>query len=266
MKNTKKIDLQLPNNTTSDKVLFLEIKKDSYTIRVGKNCKIILIEDIKTKKTPNTQVNLIIDEGTEVEYYSIQDKKYNNFVIERKAELKKDANIIWYDINLNNSEGSSKIFTSLNGKNAKAIVYGVFIANEEKKLIISHTTLHNAPNTTSKMESKIILDDSAKADYKGLISIPHKYSNCSGEERTNVLLLSPDAKIETLPELDIGNNQVKCTHSVSISHLDKEKMFYLNSRGVDPKMAEQMLTTAFLSPIVDTIKNDTIKRMLNIQS
>lgn len=249
------IKLHIDNKITKPAELFLI---------VGKNSQVSFLEELKSKKIANFRIKLLVDEGAEVSYYAVQNNQ-TNFVIDRKATIKKNAKITWYDINLNDSEGTTEIFTSLDGGNAQSIVYGIFMANKEKKLNVTHTTQHNAPDTISRMESKIILNDSARADYKGLISIPHQHPNCRGEENTIVLLLSPNAKIETLPELDIGNNLVKCTHAVSISYLDKEKMFYLNSRGVDPKEATQILTTAFLTPIVDTIKNDTIRQILNTQ-
>lgn len=258
----KTFDLKISNNTKSEEPLILEINKENFSIKVERNCSVILIEDLGTKA--NTTINLTIAENAVVEYYSIRKDERTDLCLERNATVGRNSTIVWYDINLNNSAGTSKIFTTLSGENARATTYGLFTADQEKKMTISHTTKHQAPRTTAEMLSRLILRDKAIVDYHGLISIPHRYPHCHGAESTGVLLLSADARVNALPELDIGNSQVSCTHAVTISRLDQEKMFYLNSRGVEPEAAEKLLTTAFLAPIVDTIKNDTIKRMLNL--
>ena len=261
MTRKKTFDLEIADNTKSEEPLFFGIDKENYSIRVGRNCAVILIESLKTEKNA-VVVNLVIEENAVVEYFSIRNEKKTDLCLKRSAVVGRNASIIWYDINLNDSTGISEIFTELSGENAHSATFGLFTADQEKKMTIKHTTEHRAPRTVSEMRSRLILHDRAFVDYHGKILIPHRYTDCRGSESTDVLLLSPDARINALPELDVGNSQVNCSHAVTISRPDKEKIFYLNSRGVGPEAAEEILTVAFLAPIVDTVKNGTIRRIL----
>ena len=76
------------------------------------------------------------------------------------------------------------------------------------------------------------------------------------------LLLSPDAEIDTKPELEIFADDVKCSHGATIGELDAEQLFYLRSRGIPDQEARAILVRAFLAEALDPVTNDTARALL----
>jgi len=77
------------------------------------------------------------------------------------------------------------------------------------------------------------------------------------------LLLSKDAQVDTKPQLEIFADDVKCTHGAAIGQLDEDELFYLESRGINPALAKNMLTYGFAEEVIARIKIDSIKRELD---
>ncbi|MEK7643827.1 MAG: hypothetical protein AAB390_00815 [Patescibacteria group bacterium] len=89
MTRKKTFDLEIADNTKSEEPLFFGIDKENYSIRVGRNCAVILIESLKTEKNA-VVVNLVIEENAVVEYFSIRNEKKNRFVPEKKRRCRQE--------------------------------------------------------------------------------------------------------------------------------------------------------------------------------
>lgn len=176
-----------------------------------------------------------------------------NNKVKRIARVSAGAEIIWFDINKNKS-AESEIITKLVGPGARAETYGIFYGQGDAQFTISHRTEHLAPNTHSTMETKGVLDDKSRASYTSLIKIHPGMNGCTGHERADTLLLSRDAHVDAIPELEIGNNDVQCTHAVTTTRLSPEKLFYLGGRGLTNEEAKEMLVEAHLAGVRKKIK------------
>ena len=104
---------------------------------------------------------------------------------------------------------------------------------------------HYAPYTRSNIELRSVLDKKAKALFVGTVKIPAGAEGAEAYEQHRTLLLSNEARVESLPELEIVENDVSCSHAASISEIDREELFYLQSRGIQADDAQQLLTEAF---------------------
>ncbi len=157
------------------------------------------------------------------------------------------------------SEDSSVII-NLNEPGAKGYIYGIFVGDNQDKININHKIIHNAPNTESDILVKGVLDDSAKANYQSLIRIEKGMDGASGKQKEDTLLLSKKAKITAIPNLEIEHNDVVCSHGVTTTNIDKEKLFFMNSRGVSKAEAIQELVQAHFSPVIDKIQDKEIRK------
>ena len=101
-----------------------------------------------------------------------------------------------------------------------------------------------------------------KAIVRGLVRVEKDAPGCSGFQREETLLLSEDAEIDAVPNLEIENQDVKCGHAASIGRLDKEKLFYLMSRGLDRAAAERLLIDAFIEPFLAAVTDDALRASL----
>lgn len=166
----------------------------------------------------------------------------------RTATVHADAKIIWFDINKNKNT-QSEIVTKLIEPGARAETYGIFYGEDDANFTIAHTTEHLAPNTHSIMATKGVLDGKSRTTHTSLIKIHPGMNGCTGHERIDTLLLSKNAHIDAVPELEIGNNDVQCTHAVTTTRLSPEKLFYLEGRGLSDEESKKMLIEAHLSSI-----------------
>jgi len=151
----------------------------------------------------------------------------------------------------------------LTGEGGESILNGLFMGTSQQH-IDNHTRIdHVKPHCTSRELYKGILDGKARGVFNGKI-IVHKDAQKTDAVQTNKnLLLSKDASVDTKPQLEIFNNDVKCSHGSTIGRLDEDAIFYLRSRGLGKEAARSLLTYAFASEIVNRIKLDPIRAKLN---
>ena len=99
--------------------------------------------------------------------------------------------------------------------------------------------------------STIILDGSARGVFAGKIIVRRPAQKTNAYQTNNNLMLSPDAEIDTKPELEIFADDVKCSHGATAGELDERELFYLRSRGLDPATARSLLTFAFAGEVLE---------------
>jgi len=99
--------------------------------------------------------------------------------------------------------------------------------------------------------------------FNGKVFVRHGAQQTDAQQTNKNLLLSTDAQIDTKPQLEIFADDVKCTHGAAVGQLDDDELFYLESRGLNPSLAKNMLTYGFAEEVIDRIKIDSIKRELD---
>ena len=151
-----------------------------------------------------------------------------------------------YELNLLQTGQSLKVKVTLLGKNANCTLRTVYLSTTDFNNKIEFEVIHAVPKTSSKQEIKGVVAGFGKADFYGVIRMPHGSQKCEGAQNHKALLLSDNASVKCTPELEIYADDVKCSHGSSIGTLDKSYLFYLMSRGIDEKTAKQMLVKAFL--------------------
>ncbi len=195
-------------------------------------------------------------EGAQVKYFSIQNLERNtyNFSI-KKAIVDRDAKVDFLSCCLGSKFSIIDNSGILKEEGASSNNSCLFFGNKDQQFEINSSTVHSAPNTQSDMLVKGALDDKAKTVYQGLIKINENAANSNGYQKQDTIMLSPEAEMNPIPNLEIDNNEVKCSHGASIGQLDKEKIFYLTSRGITEKDAKNLLVQAFFEQIIGKIED-----------
>lgn len=121
---------------------------------------------------------------------------------------------------------------------------------------------HTVPHCTSRQTHKTIVDHSSRAVFNGMIFVRPGAQGTDAQQQCRGLLLSPQARIDTTPQLEIFADDVKCAHGAAIGQLDPEARFYLESRGLRPELARNLLTYAFASDLLARIPVASLKRQL----
>ncbi|MUL37796.1 Fe-S cluster assembly protein SufD [Gloeocapsopsis dulcis] len=131
------------------------------------------------------------------------------------------------------------------------------------QLADTHSTLAlNHPYGTSHQQHKCIVGDRAHAVFNGKIFVPKPAQQTDAAQLNRNLLLSPKARVDTKPQLEITADNVKCAHGATVSQLDDEEVFYLQSRGLNATDARNLLVNAFAAEIINQIPIPSLKQTL----
>lgn len=223
----------------------------------------IVHESVSTHTEPgyvSEVVEVIAKENAQLSFGSVQMLNNQTFhTVIRRALLEKDARVEWLDVSLGSSFTKSEVSSVLNGPGATTYNYGLFYGKEKQQFDILAAARHNASHTVCDMFTKGALADASRLVYRGLIHIEENASGCNGYQKEETLLLSEHAVADSIPELEINNNDVRCTHGATIGQIDKEKLFYMQSRGIPEKIAEQTIVEGFFEPLVQRLSSKTIQ-------
>jgi Fe-S cluster assembly protein SufD len=132
-----------------------------------------------------------------------------------------------------------------------------------RQLADTHTCIdHVQPHAISRQLHKCVVDGGAHAVFNGKIMVRHGAHHTDSQQSNHTLLLSDKAHVDTKPQLEIFNDDVKCTHGATIGQLDKDEVFYLQSRGVPRTHALNLLTYAFAAEVIERITIPSLKHSL----
>jgi Fe-S cluster assembly protein SufD len=123
-----------------------------------------------------------------------------------------------------------------------------------QKLEVNLITIHAAPHTSANTIIRAVADDNAIAIINGTIIVQKNAQQTSSFLSENVLLLSERAQAHAIPNLEIEADDVKCSHAATVGTIDEEQLFYLESRGIDPKTAKSMIATGFLEAVQSKVR------------
>jgi Fe-S cluster assembly protein SufD len=120
------------------------------------------------------------------------------------------------------------------------------------------------PHGTTNQLHKCIVDDRAHAIFNGKVFVPQAAQQTNAGQLNRNLLLSSTARIDTKPQLEITADNVKCSHGATVSQLEDDEIFYLQSRGLDVETAKILLINAFAVEIIDRIPVASVREKLAI--
>jgi Fe-S cluster assembly protein SufD len=242
--------------------------KSTNIIKIEDNSKNVIIntDDNSTNTifvTNNNSRNLKINCGknSKVKYIELNNSKNEN-EIKRELILSKDAVLDFYNIYLGSKNQTSSTLAELNEK-SEIFVKNIFISDAQEH---NHDlkVVHKQKNSKSRLESRGVLSNS-KMNIKGLIKIEQDADESEGYQKSDLLILR-DSTAVSIPDLEIKNNNVKCSHGSSITRLDKEKIFYLQTRGLDETKAKEVLINAFFSSILENLEEEEKEKLNNLIS
>jgi Fe-S cluster assembly protein SufD len=153
----------------------------------------------------------------------------------------------------------------LGGEGSECTLNGLYMVGGLQH-VDTHTRIeHVKPHTTSRELYKGVLDGKSRGVFSGKI-IVHKAAPKTNAKQTNKnLVLSNEALVDSKPQLEIFNNDVQCSHGSTIGELSDDALFYLRARGIDIGTARWLLTYAFVSEVLNSIKVESVRNQLEEQ-
>ncbi len=140
----------------------------------------------------------------------------------------------------------SDLHIFLRGKGARANIKARYEVGGDSKLDILHKVYHEADETISNIETRGVLSGDTHVIYRSDIQMKKGLKTLTGNENAKFLLLSKTAKIDAIPSLDIASREVKSNHSLSVSRIGEEELFYPKMRGLNETEAKEIILEGFL--------------------
>jgi len=208
-------------------------------------------------------VELILRNDAKLRYVQVQDwgRHVWTFMTER-ATLANDATLNSLHVTLGAKFSKSSIGAHLRGQNSLAEMLGIFFGDGDQ--FFDHHTwqMHEAPYATSDLEFKGALKGSARSVYSGLIKVEEGAQKTDAYQQNRNLVLSRTARADTIPNLEIRANDVRCTHGATVSQVEEEHIFYLQARGIERSEAQKLIVEGFFRPVIDRIPVEEIQGFL----
>jgi len=246
-------EIIIPRNEKKELNIFIN-DDDNFSIILNENSELNLLLNFNSNKDCKNNFNIHLKENSKLNLINFQ-KLHENIINfnERNAKLEKNSNFNLFDLNFGSKLITSNVNVNLDGENSRFEHFGVFAVNNDQKFDFNINSFHNAPNTYSNMLTKGSLNDKSIVNYNGLIKINKNAHNSNGYQKNDTILLNENSQSNSIPKLEIDNNEVRCTHGSSTSYLDENMLFYLMSRGLNEKEAKITLVKGFLNEIINKV-------------
>lgn len=144
------------------------------------------------------------------------------------------------------------------GRGASGQLLAAYLGRDEQTLDFRTFQDHAAPDTTSDLLFNGALDDAARSVYTGLIRVRPEARGTVAFQTNRNLKLSEHAWAESVPNLEIENNDVRCSHASAVGPVDPDQRFYLESRGVPPEEAERLIVTGFFDEVLARFPDEAV--------
>jgi Fe-S cluster assembly protein SufD len=135
----------------------------------------------------------------------------------------------------------------------QAKIRSLAIGSDKTHFDLHTNQIHIAPNCKSELSANAVMSDRARSVYYGLIEVAENAHGTDAYQSSKNLLLSEDARADSVPNLKILANEVKCSHGATVAQLNDDELFYMQSRGMSRKMAENLLVSGFIGKTVAEI-------------
>ena len=167
------------------------------------------------------------------------------------------------NINLGGAIARHDIDLKFNSEGGEAYVDGLYMLNGSQHSDTHSSIDHLVPNCSSRQNYKGVLNDRSRAVFNGKVFVRENAHGTDAQQSNKNLLLSNDARVDTKPQLEIFNDDVKCSHGATVGQLEEEELFYLLTRGLPEPLARNLLTYGFAEEIINKIEIESIKTELD---
>jgi len=177
----------------------------------------------------------------------------------QRALLERDAVLLDLAVNLGGSLARTEVASELVGPGADSEMLGVYFAGRDQHLDHYTTQHHVSAQARSDVYYKGAAAANGRVVYQGLIQLEPTAQKTDAYQTNRNLLLSPQARAESVPQLEIAANDVRCSHGSSTAPVDEEQLFYLATRGIPRVQAQQLLVAAFLEEVLGRIPLEKLR-------
>jgi Fe-S cluster assembly protein SufD len=208
----------------------------------------------------NAVTELFVGQAAKLEYVSLQNLSQETWhFATHHARVERDAELDWVAGGFGSKKGKTRIQNDLNGRGATSRVTGAYFADGTQHLDYDTFQEHIAPDCESDFAFKGALRDEATAVWRGMIRVEPNAQKTNAYQECRNLMLSPTTHAVPIPGLEILANDVRCTHGATVGRVNREDLFYLQSRGLKRPEAERLIVRGFFQDVLDRIELEPVR-------
>jgi len=217
-----------------------------------------------SKSFTNAAVQVIVEDNASVTHYRVQKDGPEAFNIgTTEVSLGRDSRYDSTNINLGAALSRHDIDLKFTAEGGEAWVDGLYMLGGSQHSDTHSVIDHTVPNCVSHQTYKGVLNDHSRGVFNGKVFVRENAHGTDAQQSNKNLLLSNDARVDTKPQLEIFNDDVKCAHGATVGQLEEEELFYLLTRGLPDGLARNLLTYGFAEAIIRKIGIESIKADLD---
>ncbi len=229
-------------------------------------CKATIVElhDSPQKSFTNGAVQIMIGDNANITHYRVQRDAASAFNV-GTTEVKLGSGSTYDSTNINLGSAISRhdIDVKFNAEGGEATVDGLYMVEGSQHADTHSIIDHQVPNCISHQTYKGVLNGKSRAVFNGKVFVRENAHGTDAQQSNKNLLLSNDARVDTKPQLEIFNDDVKCAHGATVGQIEEEELFYLLTRGLPETLARNLLTYGFAEEIINKIGIESIKKSLD---
>jgi Fe-S cluster assembly protein SufD len=212
----------------------------------------------------NAIAEIVVKDGARLEHYRMQRESREAFHVSlTSAELGRSSSYDTTSINMGARVARHDISVVMDHEGAECWVDGLYLVGANQHTDTHSVIDHKQPHCNSHQLYKGILDDNGRAVFNGKIFVREGAQKTDAMQTNKNLLLSPQARVDTKPQLEIYADDVKCAHGAAVGQIDAEELFYLQARGINPELGRSLLTYGFAEEVIAKIKLESIRVQLD---
>jgi Fe-S cluster assembly protein SufD len=216
------------------------------------------------KSFTNSAVQVFVENNANLTHYRLQKEAAAAFHY-GVTEVSIGRGSVYNSTNINLGGAISRhdIDLKFTAEGGEAWVDGLYMLNGSQHADTHSIIDHTVPNCTSHQNYKGVMNDKSRAVFNGKVFVRENAHGTDAQQQNKNLLLSNEARVDTKPQLEIFNDDVKCTHGATVGQLEEEELFYLLTRGLPENLAKNLLTYGFAEEIISKIGIESIKSELD---
>jgi len=208
----------------------------------------------------NAVAEIVVGNGARVDHYKVQNESTEAFHV-GTAQVTQGRDSIYHSFSFASGAALSRtnIYTKLADTNSEARLNGLYLLDGSQHGDHQTFVEHLAEACASRELYCGVLDGQSHGVFNGKVYVDPIAQKTDGKQTNKALLLSPQARVDTKPQLEIFADDVKCTHGATVGRIDEMALFYLKSRGIGGESARALLTYAFAAEALETIEIDALR-------
>ncbi len=206
---------------------------------------------------------LLVGDNAHLRYLTVQEHGSRTWHLGfQRAHVGRDATLRTSAVALGGDYARLRSEALLTGTGAESDQLAVYFGDGAQMLDFRTLQDHDAPNTRSDLLFKGAVEDTARSVYSGLVHLRPAAKKANASQTNRNLVLSEGASAESIPNLEIEANDVRCSHASTVGPIDDEQLYYLESRGIPPEEAERLIVLGFFDDVFERLPVGALTRGL----